>query len=172
MISIPVLLLWRVQIRLRKKLALGSLLCLSIFLVIISIIKVAAGDFINGQIDTTWAVFWLQAEASVAVIVSSITIFRSLFVPDESKASNEPKISQPTSTDTWKSNQFYKYLPAMPSPMFTGTRTSIRKSSWPERASLRRSRVSNDLVLPLEGSGIVVTHDISMQHVSFRAHTM
>ena len=161
------LLLWRVQIRLSKKLALGSLLCLSVFLIIISIIKVAAGDFINGQVDTTWAIFWLQAEASVAVIVSSITIFRSLFVPDEPKPSNEPKKSQATSNDTRRTSQLYKYFPTVPSPMFTGTRTSIRKSSWTERNTFRRSGVSDDLVLPLEGSGIVVTHDVSLEHVSF-----
>ena len=161
------LLLWRTQICLRKRLALGALLCLSIFLIIISIIKASAGDFINGLIDTIWAVFWLQAEASVAVIVSSITIFRSLFVPNDSKPSNEPKPSEVASDDPWRTSQLYKCFPAVPSPMFTGTKTLIRKGSWTERTTFRRSSVSDDLVLPLEGSGIVVTHDISLQAVGF-----
>lgn len=96
-ISIPTILLWRVKIALRKKLALASVLCLSIFLIIISIIKVAAAHTIGTQVDATWVIFWLQAEAAVAVIAVSITMFRSLFLADGSrnKPQYKPRPSQP-----------------------------------------------------------------------------
>lgn len=97
LISIPTILLWRVKIALRKKLALASVLCLSIFLIIISIIKVAAAHTIGTQVDATWVIFWLQAEAAVAVIAVSITMFRSLFLADGSrnKPQYKPRPSQP-----------------------------------------------------------------------------
>lgn len=48
LISVPVLLLWNVQINVRRKLILGGILCLSIFMVIIAIVRVSTGKFSNG----------------------------------------------------------------------------------------------------------------------------
>ncbi|KAL8776145.1 MAG: hypothetical protein Q9203_003495, partial [Teloschistes exilis] len=80
LISIPVALLWRVRIPLQRKLMLGGILSLSIFTMIVSIVRIAGADLPNGMVDSAWVNFWLQIEAAVAVIVISISAYRSLFV--------------------------------------------------------------------------------------------
>ena len=88
---IPAALLWRVQLPLRKKLAVAGVLYLSIFMIGTSIVKLTTTDLSNGEIDTSWNVFWLQAEASVAVIMVSLSAFRSLFVAVGTKRIQEAK---------------------------------------------------------------------------------
>ncbi|KAL8690478.1 MAG: hypothetical protein Q9218_004087, partial [Villophora microphyllina] len=68
-ITIPVALLWRVRISLHRKLVLGGILSLSIFTMIVSIVRIAGADLPNGMIDSAWVNFWLQIEAAVAVII-------------------------------------------------------------------------------------------------------
>ena len=78
--SIPILLLWDVKVSLRRKLALGGILCLSVFMVIIAVIRISAGKLPNGQVDICWIFMWHQIECCVAVIVVSVSAFRALFV--------------------------------------------------------------------------------------------
>ena len=79
-ISIPITLLWSVRVPLRRKVTLCGILCLSIFMIIIAIVRASLGHNALGQIDAAWAIFWLQVESSVAVIVCSVSAFRALFV--------------------------------------------------------------------------------------------
>ncbi|KAI4219626.1 MAG: hypothetical protein LQ349_008303 [Xanthoria aureola] len=88
-IIIPVALLWRVRISLRRKILLMFILGLSIFMIIVSIVRIAGARFPNGSVDSAWVVFWLQLEAAVAVIIVSITSYRSLFVKDKSTDNNK-----------------------------------------------------------------------------------
>ena len=162
-ISIPVLLLWRVRISLRQKLSLGALMSLSVFMVIISIIKVSAGDFINGQVDSTWALFWLQVEAEVAVIVVSVTAFRALFVPGPPNPANSPYQRPSPYFKPWnrKVDPHYE-LPSMPSATFTGVRSFIRSSPYDTT-----ERVGSEATQHPSGySSIKVTNDISTEMVS------
>lgn len=73
----------------KQQLGLGIFLCLSVIMTIIAIIRISGYRFhgvgIRGSIDSTWAFFWLYLEACVAVIMSSITAFRSLFIHGSSK---------------------------------------------------------------------------------------
>ncbi|KAI4108317.1 MAG: hypothetical protein LQ339_002218 [Xanthoria mediterranea] len=90
-ISIPIALLWRVRIDLRRKLALGGMLCLSVFTIITVIVKISGGNTNNGQIDSSWVIFWLQMEAAVAVMVASIIAYRALFVVERSRTQDSPR---------------------------------------------------------------------------------
>ncbi|KAL8667762.1 MAG: hypothetical protein Q9168_007184, partial [Polycauliona sp. 1 TL-2023] len=65
-ITIPIALLWRVRISLRRKLILMFILGLSIFTIIVSIVRIAGGTNPDGSVDAVWVVFWLQLEAAVA----------------------------------------------------------------------------------------------------------
>lgn len=83
-ISIPIFLLSRVQLELRRKLALGVVLCLSVFMIIIAALRFSlcpvptvAGD--NTIPDTLWLFFWQSMEALVAITMVSATAFRSLY---------------------------------------------------------------------------------------------
>lgn len=56
------------------------------------------GIGLDGSIDSTWAFFWLYLEACVAVIMASITAFRSLFIHGCSKTMDRNKNQNPTDT--------------------------------------------------------------------------
>ena len=83
LISIPMLLLSRAEIYIRRKLARGSTLCFSAFMIVIAIIRIAAGNHLSGRVDPAWASFWTQVEACVAVIVVSVSAFRTLYVEQQ-----------------------------------------------------------------------------------------
>lgn len=162
-ISIPVILLWNVKITLRRKLALWGILCLSIFTAITVVIKVAGGNISHGQVDSAWAIFWLQAEAAVAIIVVSITAFRALFVAHRASKQQSPAHHASTSRSLLsKVVRRHDDLPSAPAPTFTGTGTYIRHSPY-GAGSFEESR---DVELPLQGPGILVTHDISSDKIS------
>lgn len=160
MISIPVILLWNVQISLGRKIALWGVLCLSIFTAITAIIKVAGGNINNGQVDSAWAIFWLQAEAAVAVIVVSISAFRALFVAHRASKHQSPGQDGSTSRSIWnKKLRSRNNLPEVPSPTFTGVRTYIRQYPYD-------AEESGDMELPSQAQRIVVTHNISSEKVN------
>ena len=157
-------LLWRVKISLRKKLALGSVLCLSVFAIIISIVKVAAADIINGQVDSIWGIFWVQAEACIAVMAVSFTIFRSLFL-SEGPRSKKPrgKVCTPQSPRgllELKGNG--ESPPTVPTATYSGAKPSTEKYSWFKDRPCHQSS-TGDVELPLQGARIIVTHDISVR---------
>lgn len=83
----------------RQQLGLGIFLCLSVIMTVIAIIRMSGYRFhgigISGSIDSTWAFFWLYLEACVAVIMASITAFRSLFIHGSSKAIDQNKNQNP-----------------------------------------------------------------------------
>ncbi|KAL2046291.1 hypothetical protein N7G274_001738 [Stereocaulon virgatum] len=74
---IPPMLMWNVKIRLRQKLGIGFFLSLSVFMIVIAIVRISrvhASDF------ETWAIFWQHFEGCIAVLMVSLTAFRTLFV--------------------------------------------------------------------------------------------
>lgn len=156
-ISIPIMLLWNVRITLRHKLALWGVLCLSIFTALTSIIKVAGGNINNGQVDAAWAVFWLQAEAAVAVIVVSISAFRALFVAQRASKQASPAAFHTRTSSSLLRKRFHlrNTLPEVPSPTFTGVRTF----------TCQDDEESQNLNIPLQGSGIRVTQNNSSELV-------
>lgn len=54
LISIPILLLWNVQISIRRKMILLGILCISIVMIIMAIIRVSTGRTAIGQVDSAW----------------------------------------------------------------------------------------------------------------------
>lgn len=162
MISIPIALLWHVQISLRRKVALCTVLCLSIFTIITAVIRIAGGNISQGQVDSAWVNFWEQAEAAVAIIVVSVSAFRALYVAHRASKQNSPFYPGFTSRSLWsKISKSRNNLPDVPSPSFTGVRTFVQRAPY-GREILRDSP---DMELPLRGSRIVVTRDVSTETV-------
>ncbi|MCJ1263469.1 hypothetical protein MMC22_003339 [Lobaria immixta] len=149
LISIPTMLLWRVKIPLHKKLALGFLLCLSF--IPSGRRSIPLGEF-----------FWHQAEAAVAVIAVSLAMFRSLFVADGSKNLPQHKPRSPPLPTSYKKLRTKKTppqidLPTLPSATFSrGTMIA---------SQARESRGSEDVDLPMQSTGILVTQDFSSKVV-------
>lgn len=78
-ISIPVAVLWRIKLSRGKKLALASLLCLSVFTVIVNILSVAVPAAFASVV---WSFFTTSLEASIAVTAASMNAFRIIFTKD------------------------------------------------------------------------------------------
>ena len=75
----------------RQKFGIASFLCLSIFMIIIAIIRISrvhAADF------EIWASFWQQFEGCIAVLMLSLTAFRTVFVQKKQSSSDQQKPSQ------------------------------------------------------------------------------
>ena len=161
-ISIPMILLWNVKINIRRKLVLWGILCLSIFTAITAIIRIAGGNISHGQVDSAWAIFWLQAEAAVAIIVVSITAFRALFVAHRASKEQSPNYHASASRSVWsRITRHHENPPAARPRQSNGARTYIRHSPY-GAGSFEASR---DLEIPLQTPGILVTHEISSDKV-------
>ena len=131
-VSIPARILWQVKIKSRQKLGIGVFLSLSIFMTIIAFVRIS-GYRAHGSYGYTWQAFWMEFEACVAVIMVSLTAFRSLFVTAESKASRSkfrPWYSSSVARlrkgrKTSVSGHIMEGLPAVPRATTTGMRTFI-----------------------------------------------
>ncbi|KAL8895006.1 MAG: hypothetical protein Q9207_008335 [Kuettlingeria erythrocarpa] len=100
-ITIPVALLWRVRLDVRRKMALGTTLCLGIFTIVTAIVRLGGGNSAGGQIDSSWVIFWLQIEAAVAVMVVSITTFRALFIAERLQKQESPRYTGKVKLKYW-----------------------------------------------------------------------
>ncbi|KAL9628181.1 MAG: hypothetical protein Q9204_006056 [Flavoplaca sp. TL-2023a] len=133
-ISIPIALLWRVRIDLRRKLALGTMLCLSVFTIITVIVKISGGNTVAGQIDSSWVIFWLHMEAAVAVMVASIMVYRALFVVERSRTEESPRHTSGARARIWYRS---KYSQEIAQPAHRAEAPVSRDPSDGRRASFR-----------------------------------
>lgn len=150
MIFIPAILLWRVHTPLYKRLALAGVLCLSVFMIGISIIKLTTADLSNGEVDTPWNIFWLQAEACFAVIMVSISAFRSLFITDGTKKSQEPNsnsLNKNSARLCWEQEMAKFKMNRVPPEVYNSTKVEARGFTVMS-------------VEPTPTGGIRVTHEI------------
>ncbi|MCJ1465352.1 hypothetical protein MMC07_003970 [Pseudocyphellaria aurata] len=136
---IPVLVLWKVKIQRSQKIFLGMFLCLSLCMIVIAIVRVS-GVRVHQNIDTQWSIFWGEVEANVAVIMVSITAFRSLLGLNALKSRQvkerawyycRKKIALEKEAKKLNSNFRANWLPAIPGTTVTGIRTQI----WGNRNS-------------------------------------
>lgn len=125
--------LWSVRIRPGQKLGIGVFLSLSIFMIVIACIRIIGFIIFNHAF--LWQVFWLQVEGSVAVMMVSLTAFRSVF------ASHGP-VARARKARRWYSSTVAKLrrhkassdgydlesLPKIPTATLSGIRTFIRSS--------------------------------------------
>ncbi|KAK2616864.1 hypothetical protein QQS21_000242 [Conoideocrella luteorostrata] len=80
---LPILLLWNVQIRLGKKIALLGIFSLSIITMAVAIARAAdigATQKSNGLPDSTYLWFWSSLQSFLCIVVSCAAAFRQLFV--------------------------------------------------------------------------------------------
>ena len=147
--SVPVILLWRVRIQFRQKLGLGIVLCLSLVMAIFAIIRAAGVRLPSGNVDIVWLAFWQQQECSVAVLMVSLTAFRSFFVagPAGVGAAGVRKARKAQYTSTyWKQRLLQRKKGSekgpeievtIPSATLTGMGTVIRggpAKTWSDRS--------------------------------------
>jgi len=89
-ISLPIMLIPKVNISFKRKTLLGIALCLSIFMIVICIIRVTTCKLPNSIIDSTWLSLWQYIETNTAILMVSLTTFRSLYRHDASPGYTKP----------------------------------------------------------------------------------
>ena len=99
-LSFPIATLWQVHINTRQKVGIGFWLCLSLVMVIVAIVRMAGIKLEGGNVDIVWLAFWQQQESSIAVIMVSMSAFRSLFV--ESGGAPAPRRHHKYSLNGWR----------------------------------------------------------------------
>ena len=132
---------------------------------IISIIKVAGGKTSAGGVDSSWVLFWYDIEAAVAIIVVSFTAFRALFVAHQAMKYRTPAESDSTSWNRRSKkakNSRSNGPPEIPSPVLSGVGTHIRGSQYGGGSF---DRGGDDMELPLQGPGIIVTQEVHSEKV-------
>lgn len=125
--------------------------------------------------DMTWEIFWQFTEACIAVIMVSLTAFRSLFVAHGSGARRSPqklslrkrvlnsRIVREKKRAAGSDSEETEGLPEIPCATLTGMRTFIR-DEWVEGSVMMSERLSQ-----AEDQTITVEHDILQrsENVSF-----
>lgn len=88
---IPVHLIWRIKVRRTQKLLLAISLCLTAFVIAVTLVRVS-GIRVGSFIDSVWEVYWCIVGAEVGLIMTAATAFRSIFVARASeRAQREDK---------------------------------------------------------------------------------
>ena len=127
--------LWSVRIRPGQKLGIGVFLSLSIFMIVIACIRIVGFNIFNHAF--LWQLFWLQVEGSVAVIMVSLTAFRSVFASQGPEARRRK--ARPWYSSTIAKLRRHKAsseghnlgdLPVIPTATMSGMRTFIRGSRF------------------------------------------
>ena len=120
-------------------------LCLSLVMVITAITRISGIKLDGGAVDIVWLAFWQQQECSIAVIMVSVSAFRSFFVVS---ASNNASPRKPKPSTYWRNRLLQKRsasstdtekgvdeLPQIPGATMTGMRTVIQgargSTFWP-----------------------------------------
>ncbi|KAI4089616.1 MAG: hypothetical protein LQ339_008522 [Xanthoria mediterranea] len=103
-LAIPPYLIWKVRISRRQKLGIAFFLCLSISMVVIAIIRISQ---VHSPTYNIWATFWQQLEGCVAILMVSLTAFRTLFVTSPSSDSQEKAARQ--HGDGYRKRLWYRY---------------------------------------------------------------
>ena len=96
-VSIPIILLRKSQLRVSQKLGLCVFLCLSVVMAVLAGIRASGFQFEKGY-DVIWDLWWKYIEACVGCCMVSVSAFRSLFVPGSARAWRSPP--RGPSTDT------------------------------------------------------------------------
>ena len=159
-VSVPVVLLWNVNITRNRKIGLCVVLGLSIVMVIFALIRVTLSTLNDGIIDSVWLFFWAETECCVAIIMVSLTAVRALFGLESSRSSKEKELQYVRQSWTTRGirrrehseDAFYEGLPDVPDPAALGMRTMIRSS--------RRDLDGDELAMPgstQKHHGIMVT---------------
>ncbi|PVI05780.1 hypothetical protein DM02DRAFT_684190 [Periconia macrospinosa] len=83
-VIIPILVLRQSKMKLRQKAAIGSFFCLSLVMIATALIRVSKMPG-PSAIDTPYEIFWQYMEASIAILMASLTAYRSMFLLKKEK---------------------------------------------------------------------------------------
>ncbi|KAJ4290922.1 hypothetical protein N0V90_010118 [Kalmusia sp. IMI 367209] len=89
-LGIPICVIWRIRVHWTQKIVLMLSLCLTVFIIAITIVRMA-GFASHGQVDIIWEVYWLILAAEVGLIMAAAITFRIFFVSWNAKKASPPE---------------------------------------------------------------------------------
>lgn len=169
-ISIPTILLWNAQIKTRQKIGLLLSLCLSVVMIIIGLVRCSLIPRVNAVQDVPYESFLLQLEGSIAVLMASVSVFRSLFASESSRAARKkPNMRWTARGIPWRREKRSpgesvletNGLPSIPSATMTGLRTFIRGGPKPTSLRSEFDETPEDYPLTVKKPETLHTRDTS-----------
>jgi len=153
-LSIPIMMLWKVRIPLKKKLALFAIFSAIIVVVVVSIIRVTIVNSVDTNVDISWLYLWSNIEMGTSIIIACVASFRQLFVQTKNE---QIRVKQPTSAQTsaWSRRGLMSY--------FTSTNRSQKDSSSHDTWQNERLD-SQTQIVPLDS--IHVKHSVDVTGAS------
>ena len=143
-------------------------------MIMIAIVRISGLRIKKSVIDTVWGLFWREAEAAVALIMVSITAFRSLLGIKALKAREKRKGER-----SWFSHRYnkkaaqdkseFEQLPSLPGGTLTGMRTFIHGDpAWDESREIEMTHKSGkdwpgttgDALQKIEGAHHISTKSV------------
>ena len=143
-------------------------------MIIIAIVRIS-GYVVYNSFDIVWTIFWYQAEGAVAIIMVSLTAFRSILGIKILKAQEKKKLKR-----SWRSHhpqllpRYFKketqdesktqQLPSIPGAALTGMRTFINGNGiWNESNAIETSHKSGK---DWSGAASHESQEIEAAHIS------
>jgi hypothetical protein len=131
-VSIPIIVLHKANMRTQQKAAVGIFLCLSLVMVVLATCRVSK---MHGKvaIDIPYELFWQYLESAVAILMASLTAYRTFFVRYRERQRYQERMKKPSYSFRYFGRKretavddSMKELPKIPRPTLTGLRTFIR----------------------------------------------
>lgn len=134
---------------------------------IIAIVRVSRIHSVAG-IDMVWEFFWQTMEGCIAILMASITAFRTVFASHGTRLRRERREKRWVPSYTWiqrarerkKSNEQGDQLPSIPRALLTGMRTFIRG----------HDRTEKDIGLTTSDTYVSEMDDETQRSMENRAH--
>jgi len=90
---IPIMIVWKIQIRWTQKIVLSFSLCLTAFIISTTVVRVAfmtwdpTGLGHHTTIDVIWVFYWSLVSAEVAIFMAAAVLFRIFFIAQRRRRS-------------------------------------------------------------------------------------
>lgn len=131
-------------------------------MIIIAIVRISGVSHKKTAVDIVWELFWLSMEAAIAVIMLSVTAFRSLLGIKAQKAREKRKRSKVLVGYFKKTPQNVsdlEQLPSIPGATLTGIHTFINgNGSWEDLRTMGMAHESES-DLPRADSHELTSYD-------------
>lgn len=158
-----------------NKLGLLLSLCLSLGMIIIGLIRSSTLPRAGVIQDVPYELFLLQMEACIAVLMASVSAFRSLFASEGSRAARrKPNVKWSFRDTPWKRGKRSRRsdsdletngLPSIPSATITGLRSFVHGGSKPTATSSESDDISTEYPLTVKKPEMLHTRNISKGEV-------
>ncbi|KAL8639241.1 MAG: hypothetical protein Q9228_003704 [Teloschistes exilis] len=154
--AVPIKLLWTAQISARLKLSLVVLFSLTIFTMIIAIIKVTL-SLRNRREDDSWIYVWTGIEPAVGLIIASLVSYRALVNKDRKRSRYTPQT-------TLHSDQKGLQYNASGAPSSHGNESQVRAGQSSSNSSLGEEVVPLDVIKVRKDFDVVPASELGYHH--------